>query len=317
MLQAGVGIQQALTALQKSAPRVMRPTVAQICAEVQQGWPFTDAMARHLRAFPELDHQILAIAEKSGAMDKALLSLANFHTQHHQAQSRAISSTILPALNLVAAIFVCHLPKLIVASEGPEYTIFHYLRDTVGFLIGIVALIAAILILFRQLLRWPATALATDFFVRKIPLIGSLRFNYVLSQWIEAIRLMLNAGYGVLDAMKQANTIIRSPILQYAYAKMEPQLHHQLGVSEAMGATGIFPDMLIQYWSTGEQSGKMDEMLLKLSKFYEEVWQKSLNRLATWLPRIIYGLVALFIAFQIIKFFLAYMHQIDEATKGF
>ncbi len=313
MVQAGVGIQQALTTLQKTAPRVMQSTVVQIRSDVLQGYPFTDAMANHLRSFPELDHQILGIAERSGAIDTSLLSLSKHHMLRAQAKSRILSASVLPALNLVAALFIINLPRLF--SSTQNYTGLDYLRDTVGTLVGLVCLIAASAMLFRKLLATHATALGTDFFLRQAPIVGSVRFNYVLSQWVEAVRLMLNAGYGVLDAVRHAGTIIGSPILQHAYSKMEPHLQHQLGVSEAMATTGLFPEMLIQIWATGEQSGRMDDMLQRLSTHYQEVWKKSLDQLATWLPRIIYLMVVIFMSYQILKGAAAYMQGINDALK--
>ena len=71
-------------------------------------------------------------------------------------------------------------------------------------------------------------------------------------------------------------------------SERRPLIGGQLEVSQALASTGVFPDQLIQFWATGEQSGKMDEMLDRLVQFYEERWRNSLEQTALWVPRLIY-----------------------------
>jgi type II secretory pathway component PulF len=70
-------------------------------------------------------------------------------------------------------------------------------------------------------------------------------------------------------------------------------------VSAALQSTGVFPPVVIQFWATGEQSGRLDEMLDRLARQAEERWQQSLDHLTDWLPRIAYALVSLYIIYQI------------------
>jgi type IV pilus assembly protein PilC len=77
----------------------------------------------------------------------------------------------------------------------------------------------------------------------------------------------------------------------------------------------VFPDYLIQFWATGEQSGRMDEMLDRLAAYYEDRWRRSLDQTVTWLPRIAYALVAMYMAYQIFSMYSSYFHQYDELLK--
>jgi type II secretory pathway component PulF len=74
--------------------------------------------------------------------------------------------------------------------------------------------------------------------------------------------------------------------------------------------------MLIQFWSTGQESGQMDEMLQKLSNYFEEEWTKSLNLLIAWIPKIVYGAVMIYAGFQIYQMGLRYTKAIDQ-SMGF
>lgn len=103
-----------------------------------------------------------------------------------------------------------------------------------------------------------------------------------------SIRLILAAGIGIVDALKSASNMVDSPLIG-----------GQLDVSQALASTGVFPDYLIQFWATGEKSGRMDEMLDRLAKFYEDAGATSLDQTVICLPRIAYGLVMLYMVWQI------------------
>jgi type II secretory pathway component PulF len=77
----------------------------------------------------------------------------------------------------------------------------------------------------------------------------------------------------------------------------------------------VFPDHLIQFWATGEQSGRLDDMLDRLEVFYEDRWRRSLDQTVTWLPRIAYVIIATYVGYTIISMYSSYFHQYDELLK--
>jgi len=300
MLQAGVPIRSALVSLQKSGPRSMRAAIAFLGERVEQGDPVHEAMAEcPRRRFPNLDQHTLAASGKSGALDVGLLSLAGYYENLARARRKLISASMLPALTLTAAVFVAHLPSFVLGIMGQrEYGMADYMRDTFGFLILLVVGSWLVLWLVRWALKTPILAVRMDGLIRSLPLVGRVRFDYTLSQWISSIRLMLKAGFGVISALEFSSQTVDSPLLEHAYARARPLIDSQMEVSRALEASGVFPDDLIQFWATGEQSGRLDDMLDRLAKLYEERWRQSLETLSDWLPRIAYGLVCIYIVFQ-------------------
>jgi type IV pilus assembly protein PilC len=300
MLQAGVSIRNALTSLQKTGPRPLRKTVAFLGERVQEGEPLHQAVAESPRCrFARLDQHTLAVSEQSGALDVGLLSLANYYENLARARRKMISASMFPALILMVAVFVSHLPALVAGALGQgNYGLPEYLRDTVGFLILLVLALGAMGWLVRTALKTPKLDLVTDRFIRFLPLVGRVRFDYALSQWISSVRLMLKAGFGVVPALEYSSKTINSPQIAHAYDIARPLIDSQLEVSRALQASGVFPEQLIQFWETGEQSGRLDDMLDRLAQYYEERWRQSLDLLSSWLPRIAYGLVCVYMIFQ-------------------
>jgi type II secretory pathway component PulF len=164
----------------------------------------------------------------------------------------------------------------------------------------------------RWSFRVPGLNLLMDRLLLTVPVLGRLRFDYALSQWVSSIRLMLRAGISIVPALEYASRTVPSPLIADAYQRAAPLVGGQLDVSQALASTGVFPEELIQFWATGEESGKMDEMLDRLARFYEERWRNSLDQTAIWLPRIVYLWIILGIARLILTMAWAYVNNLNS-----
>lgn len=316
MLKAGVPIQRALTTLSIKAPRGMRPAVTALSGHIQNGKPLQEAMASLPQWFSLIDQHIVAVSEQSGSLDTGLASLGSYYDGRARARRHMTGAMIYPALLLMAAILISKVPAYLISQFGEgTYTTFAFLRDTVGLLLGLVIGLFLFSWLSKWLLRNPVTRLSFDRFINRIPVFGSFRESFALYHWLQSIRLMLKAGYGVLQALKFSSATAASPFIAAAYLKMKPRLGGHETVSHSLAATNAFPEVLVQMWATGEESGRMDETLDKLTTTYEERWQENLKHLTAWLPRIVYLMVMIYVAFQILKLAGIYVQQINSMTE--
>jgi type II secretory pathway component PulF len=301
-----------LASTQKTAPRPMRPAVAALSAVVNEGTPLSEAMEQHAKRFASLDRHSISMTERSGALDVGLLSLSKYYESRADARRKLIAGSLYPALLVTAAVFIVHFPALFLGTlNGKPYTILNYLWDTVGVLGGLALIGWGAMLLFRWSLTVPGLNVTIDRLLLAVPVLGRLRFDYALSQWVSSIRLMLAAGIGIVPALESASRMVHCPLIADAYKRAAPLIGGQLDVSEALASTGVFPDYLIQFWATGEQSGHMDEMLDRLARFYEDRWRHSLDQAVIWMPRIAYALVMIFMVFQIFKAFNTYLNAYD------
>jgi type IV pilus assembly protein PilC len=251
------------------------------------------------------------MTERSGALDAGLLSLSRYYENLAAARSKLIAGSAYPIFMVVAVVFIAPVPALVLG----KISVAAYLWQTVGSLTQLA--VGGWLAL--QLVRWmftvPGLNVTLDRWLRAVPVFGRLRFDYALSQWVSSIRLMLTAGVGIVPVLEYASRMSSSPLIRAAYEKAAPLIGGQLEISQALAMTGEFPDHLIQFWATGEKSGRMDDMLERLAKFYEERWRQSLDLAATWLPRLGYLLAVLFMASQIIRQYAAYLGTYDDLLK--
>jgi type II secretory pathway component PulF len=316
LVQAGVPIRSALGTMQKSGPRAMRAAAVRLSEAVDEGRPVHEAMERCGKCFAPLDRHAIDLSAQGGALDVGLLSLSKYYESRTAARNKLIAGSLYPAVLLIIAVFGSHFPAFFLgASAGKPYTMLDYLRDTVG-LLAILGLIGGGAVwLLRRSLRTPGLNVAVDRLLRAVPVLGRLRFDYALSQWLLSVRLMLRAGIGVVPALEYASRTTNSPLIAYGYEKAAPRITDGLQVSQALVLAGVFPEDLIAFWATGEQSGRMDEMLDHLATHYEDRWRRGLDQTVTWLPRIAYVLVAAYVIYQIFTMYSAYFSQYDELLK--
>ena len=309
LVQAGLPIQSALASAQKTAPRPLRSTVTALSTSVDAGIPLHEAMEQCGKQFAPLDRHSISMTERSGALDIGLLSLSKYYENRATARRKLITGSMYPLFLLTASVFIVKFPALFLGTfGGSSYTLINYVWDTAGLLARVALVGWGISFLVRWAFTVPELNLVIDRLLLAVPVFGRLRFDYALSQWISSIKLLLRSGVGIVDALKSASNVVHSPLIADGYKKAAPQISSGLEVSQALASTGVFPDHLIQFWSTGEQSGRMDEMLDHLSTFYEERWRHSLDQVVTWLPRIAYGLVMLYMVWQILTLATAYFN---------
>ena len=109
--------------------------------------------------------------------------------------------------------------------------------------------------------------------------------------------------------------LLRPKALRRAVADWKPQLVAGQMPSEAVRLCPLFPDTFANLYASGEVSGKLDESLRHLNRLYNEDGTRKLNAFATWVPRLVYMIVALIIAYKIVQFYAGYFNAINDASK--
>jgi type II secretory pathway component PulF len=98
---------------------------------------------------------------------------------------------------------------------------------------------------------------------------------------------------------------------------MKPEIIAGRTPAEVIREHSQFPELFANLYASGEISGKLDETLKRLYAYYQEEGSHKLQSFAQWMPRLIYGLVAAMVAYNVIKFWTGYFNQISTITNGF
>ncbi|HEY9174401.1 MAG TPA: type II secretion system F family protein, partial [Verrucomicrobiae bacterium] len=127
------------------------------------------------------------------------------------------------------------------------------------------------------------------------------------------LEALISAGVTVVEAWQLAARASGSPALEHAVTRWRSSLAAGQTPAELVTASGRFPELFANQYATGEQSGKLDDSLRRLNRYYQEEGSRKLEAVAQWTPRFFYLIVAGLVAWKVINFWMGYFEQIQKA----
>lgn len=314
-ISAGIGLVPALEQVAQHPPsHSFHEPLRHLLAELKEGHTFSEAMYSG-SWFPAFDVALLEAGERSGRLDACFRLLSDYYNDRARITKQVISQLIYPVglIHFAAFVFLIILPFAHSQFNASPLWLFAKAALVLApFYVGTIALIYAMQGKHGE--RWRA---AMEMLVRPIPILGAARHYLALSRLAAALEALLNAGVGVIEAWELAATASGSTALRRAVEAWKPQVIAGQTPAEAVRRSSQFPELFSNLYATGEISGKLDDSLLRLYRYYNEEGTHKLQTVAQWTPRIIYFCVVLIIAYKIIQFYTGYFNQISTITNGF
>lgn len=296
MEKAGLPLDRALATLQLPAP-VQKRVEAMLRLQAQG----RDLAAAGLRAglFSALEFTLLQAALSAGSPARLYERLAQSHA-HKAAQAKALQARLLmPAAVLVLALLIQPLPSLVGGSLSPG-----------GYLWGVLQpllVLAALFFLGRQMLRrlaQPAASArvrALDAWLLRVPLFGQAHARGNARDCFESLGLMLEAGLPMFEALPKACATLGNSQLRRDFLAMQQRVQAGAPLAQAMLPLD-FPGkpQLASLVRTGEASGTLPATLLAYAARESQALADFQAQLATWLPRLVYVAVSLWMAYGLL-----------------
>jgi type II secretory pathway component PulF len=295
MLDAGVPMERALESLKNAAPsRRLREVDGMILERIRAGGSLADAVGEHEAVFPALHRELIGVGERTGSVERVLRHLATMMEQMEAIRREITAQMFYPLLLLHLSVVVAPLPALVFTRDYGAYGLSVLL--SLGVLYGVAAVLWG---LSRRILRDRLTLAAADRLVLALPMVGKLHRDLSLTRFFAALKALLNAGIGILEAMPRAGAASGSALLAAAAREAAPALKRGEPLLTAMAAA-LPPDAL-SLMTTGQESGRLDEMLDHLERHFFEESRRRLRALASWLPKLIYIGSVLWVGWQILE----------------
>jgi len=284
MLKAGLPLLQALSIVARSQtnPALAR-LILNLRAEVESGSSLHQAFARHPRYFNTLFCNLVAAGEEAGLLDELLDSLA-----HYQEKTLALKSKVRAALTYPAAIvtvavlvtcvimiWVVPTFKDVFSSFGAELPLPTRIVIALSDFMGRYwwALAASLAIAggwsartWRRSVVWRAR---TDRLLLKLPAFGELVRKATVARWSRTLATLFGAGIPLIEALQAVAAAAGNAVYADATSAVRHQVSGGASLTAAIEQTGLFPGMVGQMVAIGEESGTLDQMLLKVADFYD------------------------------------------------
>jgi len=251
--------------------------------DVEAGSTLNQAKRKHPKAFDDLYCNLIASGEQSGSLDVMLRRLSEFIEKNVRLRAKVKQAMIYPVAIVIFAITVAIflLWKVIpvfanifrdLGAELPGLTaLVVAMSDFVQkYILFIIAGIVALVLAFRFYRSTTPGRWSTDRMLLKMPLFGPLLYKVAMTRVTRTQATLISGGVPMLEALKITSTTAGNVIIEKEITDARKLVSEGKTMAESFKLSGRFPTMMLQMINVGEATGTLDEMLNKLSNFYDE-----------------------------------------------
>jgi type IV pilus assembly protein PilC len=319
MLKAGVPLVQSFEIVADGAdkPR-MKTLVTSLKNDVASGNGLAPSLAKHPRLFDDLFCSLIGSGEDSGTLELMLDRVATYKEKTEQLKAKIKKAMTYPIAVVCVALVVCAILLIKVVpvfaetfknfgSELPAFTLFVMnVSDFVQawwfiILIGIIGTI----FLFREIkLRSVPFSEFLDRLALKTPIVGNIVHDAVIARFSRTLATTFAAGVPLVDALNSTAGAAGNSVYAKAIRQIRDDVTTGTTLYNSIKATGLFPNMLLQMVSIGEESGALDDMLDKVANHYEEAVDNAVDSLSTLMEPLIMSVLGVLVGGLMIAMYL-------------
>ena len=284
MINAGLPVLQCLSII---ADQQVNPTfksvVNQIKDDIGSGGNLSDSMAKHPKVFDELYVNMIRSGELGGVLD-TILERLSVYMEKAEALKRKIKAAmmypvivisvaiiviaflmvkVIPTFEEVFSSFGAKLPPLTAGLVATSRFMQKYWYMMAG---GIFAIVSAI----KAFGRTTKGEVILDSILLKLPVFGDLARKSAVARFTRTLGTLLKSGVPILEALETVAKTSGNKVVEHVINGARASIREGQGMTEPLKKDNIFPAMVIQMVSVGEETGKIDEMLMRAADFYEE-----------------------------------------------
>jgi general secretion pathway protein F len=320
LFEAGLPLDRALSIMQELAgsPRI-RTIVTDLLHSVRGGASFSEALAKHHpRPFSRLYINMVRAGEKGGVLEVSLRRLAEFLEARAAFNEAVVSALAYPlVITTVGAGAIVFLMTFVIPRFA---TIFDDLGQTIPLPTQILLTVSAALQTYWWVgaiaalvaaLAWrvwtanPEGRLAWDRTLLRLPIVGALTMKVETARFARTLGTMLRSGVPVLGAMGVVGDMMSNQAVGVAVSRLADGVKRGGTIATGMQQHGTFPALAVHMVRVGEETGRLEEMLLKVADTFETDVRTELKRVLGLLePAIILGMGVL-VAFIVVAMLLA------------
>ncbi len=319
MMKAGVPLVQSFEICEEGMekPR-MQEMVRSIRQDVAAGNGLAPSLAKHPRHFDDLFCSLVGSGEESGTLETMLDRVATYKEKTEQLKAKIRKAMTYPSAVVIVAIIVTAILLIKVVpvfaqtfqnfgSELPAFTQFvmdisDFTQEWWIFILG--GIIATIFGIREGRLRSVAFSEVIDKIMLKAPVVGGIVHDSVIARFSRTLSTTFAAGVPLVDALNSTAGAAGNSVYAKAILQIRDDVTTGTTLYNSIKATGLFPTMLMQMVSIGEESGSLDDMLGKVATHYEEAVDNAVDNLSSLLEPIIMSVLGVLVGGLLIAMYL-------------
>lgn len=319
MIKAGLPLMQAFEIVARGHGNPsMTEMLMEIRGQVEQGSSLSRAFSNHPKYFDRFYCNLVAAGETGGVLESLLDKLAIYKEKTQAIRKKVKTALTYPvsviavAIGLVFVMMIFVLPafKEVYANMGAELPpLTQTVMDMSDFFVsyGWMALIAlgfAIYGFLKLKARSIKIQRRMDAILLRMPIFGDIVRKGTIARWGRTTATLFAAGVPLVDVLDSTAGAAGNLIYEEATREIRTRVIQGLSMTSGMRATELFPNMMLQMSSIGEESGSLDDMLNKAAEFYEDEVDNAVGRLSAMMEPIIIVILGLVIGTLLVAMYL-------------
>jgi type IV pilus assembly protein PilC len=295
MIDAGLAMVQSLQALaEQTTNKVMRDVIKDVCTRVEGGDSFSEALVKHPKVFNRLYCCMVAAGERGGLLAEILARLATYLENTARLRKKVKSAMMYPTVVTVVAIGITIflLVKVVpvfgdvykgfgAKLPGPTQWLINFSNAVREYLLYILPAVVGVI---YGWLAYIKTKTGREFWDRtriKLPIFGVIAHKICLARFTRTLASLIRSGVPILEVLQIVSNTVGNVVMEKAVRTSAADIEKGESISSALGKHPVFPSMIIRMITAGEQTGKIEQMLERISNFLDEEIEGTLSGLTS------------------------------------
>ena len=284
MVNAGLPLVQCLDVLGRQMDKAnFKSVINQVMMDVEGGSTLAEGLGKHPRVFSDLFTNMVAAGEAGGILDNILTRLAVYLEKADALQRKVKGALLYPSIVLFVAVGACIFMLVGVIPvfakmfadfggelPGPTRMVMGMSAFMRSYWWVLVLGLGAIVLGIRQYRNTSSGRLKTDQLLLRFPIIGNVLRKSAVARFTRTLGTLIGSGVPILQGLEITSKTAGNRVIQDAINEVSKSISQGDTIAEPLRESGVFPPMVVQMISIGEQTGSLDEMLSKIADFYDD-----------------------------------------------
>jgi len=329
MISSGIPLLKALKALtEETSNRRFRLIINKIRTDVENGISLSDALLKHPKVFSNFFISLIKTGEAAGILPGVLNKLADYLEKQEELRRKVVSSFAYPAIVTVVALGVVSFllifivpvfrsvyKTLKISLPGPTVALIALSNAFVKFWWLIILLIGIIYYAFLRLNRDKKFGLIIDRVKLHLPIFGQLSRKVAVSRFVRTLYTLIGSGVALNQSLNIVREIVENRVIVNTIESIQKDINQGSSIADSLKLQPIFPPIVIQMISAGEESGKLETMLDKCADFLDEDIDTLIKSLVVKLEPTLTFLLAVLVGFIALAIYLPMFDLIRQISR--
>ncbi len=329
LIDAGIPLISALEVMedQQEEP-LFKSILTNVRRDVLAGLSFSEALERHPKAFSKFYYSMIRAGEATGKLDMILINLAKFLEAEEENKSKVKAALVYPAtmfaVSVAVVIFLMTkvLPKFEGIFEGagielplPTKIVLSTSKFLQGYWMHLIGGLIIAIVMLKIYIKDGKGRYYFDLFKFKVPIFGNLMKKVAISRFARTLGILIGSSVPILNSLEIVRETVGNQAISVVIENIRNNVREGGSISEQIELSGIFPIMVSKMVSVGEGSGSLEQMLLKISDFYDSEVENEIKALTSILEPVMIVVMGLIIGVIVMSVMLPMFDMMKLAKR--